>query len=254
MRKKQEEFYKIYHKLGRTEEAAEIALGKVYSIKTWSKANRKKQLDKLLSNNDGLLYLDSLEKTKKVRKKLEKTDINLDKSLEKTTFDLIDKQKDIANKKRGGYKYDPAHCNVAREILALGGHDLDVQAAIGISQPTYYRWKIEYPQFHKAILAGKDFFAVENVEASLVRKAKGGHFLKEIITKEDAEGNVIERITREKEQDAETNAAKTIMFNRSPDRYSDKPRSDTEGAQGGSKTYADVIAELRGESAGTKTD
>lgn len=228
MRKKQEQFYKIYHSKGRTNDAAEFALGKVYSIKTWSKTKKQEQLDKLLCNDDGKLYLDSLDKTKKFRKNSEKTNENLDKSLEKTTSNEVGKKK-LAKKKRGfASGYDSKADKTAREIFALGGSAADVQVALEISERTYYRWRIDNPSFYAAIMAGKDFRAVEEVEDSLVKRAKGFEVpYHEIEYDVGSNGEPIEigRKRKVKIFAPDTNAAKAVLFNRSPERWSDRPES-----------------------------
>lgn len=232
MTPKYKSFLDIFDREGRTPEAALSALGKVYKDSTWGNPKRQKKIDEILSNKESQLYLRKIDPKKRIIKKSK----NFGKNRNFESSEKENRKKNTSkrsDKNKGGRPtgYTPQADEVAREILALGGHDMDVQAALGISQPTYYRWKIDHPTFHAAVLAGKDFHAVEQVESALIKRAKGFN-VKYKEMEYDEDGRLIEVKEKVKVFAPDTAAAKAVLYNRAPERWKDKQGDKSHGDTG----------------------
>lgn len=233
MTNKQERFYLKFAKAGGTSdemkesvakgEYTELAFKVLDSMYSIAKKGRKKhQLFALFSSVEGRKLVKGAESAKRGGKTSEKI----------TSSNIREKKSTNPNMGRPcGYSQQ---CNkVAKYLLARGGTDTEVQDALDISKTTYYRWKIDYPEFHAAVRAGRDFYEVDQVEASLIKRAKGFEVpYHEIEYEMDDDGKQV--ITKRKRKvkifAPDTNANKFFLNNRSPDRYSEnpEPKSDSD--------------------------
>ncbi len=128
-------------------------------------------------------------------------------------------------------EYDPARNAMVKQLYALGAVDDEVIKALGVARSTFYLWKQEHEAFAGAVQEGKDFFDSGRMEESLKSKAAGFYVLDEVITEEDAEGNVLKKTTKQKRMPPDTAALKYWLNNRQRSRWADAP--EPEGEQNG---------------------
>ena len=110
----------------------------------------------------------------------------------------------------------------------MGTTDNEVIESLGVARSTFYLWKQEHKEFSEAIRQGKDFFDSNEIENSLLQKAKGGFIVKEVTIKKDAEGNIIEEISKTRTQPPDTGAIKYWLNNRDPKRWTEHPMQEEE--------------------------
>jgi len=109
------------------------------------------------------------------------------------------KQKIIVEKNKGGRptKYRKRFIKQAYEACAdLGAREEDLAKLFSIKIPNLRGWRRKHPEFHKAIIQGKDLYDTENVEKTLLARAVGFYY-DEVTTKDiklkgkNRNGNVI---------------------------------------------------------------
>jgi len=83
-------------------------------------------------------------------------------------------------------KYDPRFCSIAKALCKLGAIDVEIADALEIGVTTLYAWKVKYPEFNKALRAGKAV-ADARVVDSLYRLATGYTFDSEKILTSNGE-------------------------------------------------------------------
>ena len=137
-----------------------------------------------------------------------------------------------ANKGRGRpTDYDPKYNELVKGMFRLGATDNEVIQSLGIARSTFYLWKQEHEAFLQACRGGKDFFDNNEIENTLLQKAKGGYRVEEVTVKKDAEGNMIEEITKTRTQPPDTGAIKYWLNNRNPKRWAEQPTIQEEEEQ-----------------------
>jgi transposase-like protein len=121
--------------------------------------------------------------------------------------------------------YDPAvHPKKAKEYAERMYTDLEIAAALGIGERTYYRWKAKHRQFRQAISEGKEKPNRE-VEASLKHLCLP-HKLRRVVAvpaPTDAEPNRT-KIIRVEEQEVDPNPRSVEFFlkNRRRDKWAER--------------------------------
>ena len=92
---------------------------------------------------------------------------------------------DIRRRKPRGSKYDKAvHPDRAHGLALLGYIDVEIAAAMGISESTLYNWKRRHLEFSTAIECGREPIDVEITQA-LHKKAKGGRMNRSVDARSD---------------------------------------------------------------------
>jgi methyl coenzyme M reductase gamma subunit len=69
-------------------------------------------------------------------------------------------------------EYKPEYAAVARKLCTLGATDVELADFLGCSDRTIYRWQAQFPEFARAMKAGKEA-ADDRVERSLYHRATG---------------------------------------------------------------------------------
>jgi transposase-like protein len=112
-------------------------------------------------------------------------------------------------------KFKPAFIGVARKACERGFTDQEVADLLGINASTFYRWRVQYPQFARVVRLGKEM-ADARVERSLYERAVGYTFeaQKAVRTRHGQE------ILRWREHlPPDVGAATAYLKNRRPDRW-----------------------------------
>jgi hypothetical protein len=116
-------------------------------------------------------------------------------------------------------KYDPKRYpliayNVCRE---LGAGTEDLAKVLGVTLMTLYSWFHRHPDFYNAARRGKDEFATEKVETSLVKLATG--YEREMDTVKHVRGGKVVRLTQKTYYPPDMTAIMFLLCNRHPDRW-----------------------------------
>ncbi len=133
------------------------------------------------------------------------------------------KKKTQAKKEQdGGQKW---HDGIPALVRSLAGRstkgltDQEVADACGVVVRTVHRWKIDHPEFLKALLETKAIMDAR-VESSLYQRALGYPYKEVEITIEG--GREIKRVERDKALPPDIPAIKLWLTNRDPERWRDK--------------------------------
>lgn len=118
----------------------------------------------------------------------------------------------------------------AKKLCALGATDDEMADFFGVNRSTFYRWKLDYPEFCDSIKSAKDI-ADERVERSLYQKATGYNITEQQAIKvkleKDREG--VEVVDVEKHVVADTTAAIFWLKNRRKADWRDKHEVEHSG-------------------------
>ena len=114
-----------------------------------------------------------------------------------------------------------------------GATDKEIAQAMGISQSTLNKWKLEYPEFSESLKAGKDS-ADAHVERSLYRLATGITVKKKKILDRTVGGQSVSTDKQGEEYEVPPNPTAIIFWlkNRQPQRWRDR-RDEQEAQQDG---------------------
>ena len=124
----------------------------------------------------------------------------------------------------GTDSFEPWMVEVAKAMCRLGATDFEVYVELGISKPTFYKWRWKHPEFAAAIDTGKKF-ADERVERALYARAVGYDFHSEkIVTVSDGagEGSHIERVPIVEHLPPDYKAMELWVTNRMSDKWQRK--------------------------------
>lgn len=114
--------------------------------------------------------------------------------------------------------YGPELAQKAAQYCELGATDFEIARILGIDTVTLYRWKNTYPEFCKALIAGKDH-ADERVVRSLFHRAVGYSFESEKVFNYQGEivrAKVIEHVP------PDIGAATLWLKNRRPEEWRER--------------------------------
>jgi transposase-like protein len=117
-------------------------------------------------------------------------------------------------------KFKSAFIGVARKACERGFTDQEVADLLGVNASTFYRWRVQYPQFARVVRLGKEMADVR-VERSLYERAIGYSYeaQKAVMTRHGQE------ILRWREHlPPDVGAAMAYLKNRRPDRWRDTRR------------------------------
>jgi hypothetical protein len=117
-------------------------------------------------------------------------------------------------------KYQTAWARIARKACERGLTDREVANLLGINASTFYRWRVEYPHFARAVRLGKEM-ADARVERALFSRAVGYDYdiEKQIMTRRGPQ------MLRWREHlPPDVGAAMAYLKNRRPDRWRDTHR------------------------------
>ncbi len=125
-------------------------------------------------------------------------------------------------------KYDPAYCDVARDLCSAGATDIELADHFGVNTSTIYAWRNAHEEFSKAVIAGKDA-ADDRVERAFFNRAVGYTFESEKVFQ--FQGQVVRAETRE-HVPPDPGAALNWLKNRRPDKWRDKQVHEHSGPNG----------------------
>lgn len=111
--------------------------------------------------------------------------------------------------------YEEKFAAQAKLLASLGATDMEQAQFFGVSIRTLHRWKIERPEFRKALEMGKDE-ADDKVEKSLYQRATGYTFDSEKILVVEGE---VQRLETLEHVPPDTKAALAWLYNRRPDKW-----------------------------------
>lgn len=123
-------------------------------------------------------------------------------------------------------KYDSAFCKEARDLCAAGATDIELADHFDVNTSTIYAWRNTFPEFSKAVIAGKEA-ADDRVERSLFNRAVGYTFESEKVFQ--FQGSIVRADTRE-HVPPDPGAALNWLKNRRPDKWRDKQVVEHAGA------------------------
>lgn len=244
MTRKQKLFLDYYHSKGCSQQAAEEALAKFYSIKTLSRKKRQEQLEKILHSNESKLYIKSLGTEKKNLKKVEKTSQKLEKKdQDKEGKSSLDKNLDKKNakKSKGGQptKYEEKTARQAGKLCSRYGYtDKQLADFFEVAEQTINNWKKKFPEFFESLKDSKAI-ADDRVEKSLYERALGYSCPDHKVFNNGGEPLVVP-ITKNYPPD--TTAAIFWLKNRRPARWRDNPEPKHEGKDT-KDTYLKALSE-----------
>lgn len=136
--------------------------------------------------------------------------------------------------------YDPKFAVQAEKLCALGATDQDIADFFEVSSRTIYRWQNRFPEFCRALKAGKEE-ADDRVERSLYHKAVGYRFeAVKIFMPAGAAAPVYAPYVEQVAPD--TTAAIFWLKNRRPDRWRDRQQHEHSGPDGGPIQTEEVSA------------
>jgi hypothetical protein len=117
-------------------------------------------------------------------------------------------------------KYQTAWARIARKACERGLTDLEVADLLGINASTFYRWRVEYPHFARAVRLGKEMADIR-VERALFSRAVGYDYEieRQIMTR-----NGPQTLRWRKHLPPDVGAAMAYLRNRRPDRWRDTHR------------------------------
>lgn len=137
----------------------------------------------------------------------------------------------MTGKNKGGRPsaFKDEFCQQATNLCLLGATDDDLAKFFGFDERTINRWKVDHPEFGRALKAGKEG-ADANIGNSLYQRAIGySHDSEEIKVVEGA----IVRVPITKQYPPDTTAMIFWLKNRRPDLWRDKVLNEHSGPNGG---------------------
>lgn len=152
--------------------------------------------------------------------------------------------KAVGKKKGAGGRpssYNPKYAGIAKKLCALGATDADLASAFGVTTPTIWAWRNQFPEFFNALKESKGAFD-EVVERSLAQRALGYTYDTEEI-KLTKDGEVL-RVPVRKHIPPDTTACIFWLKNRRPEQWRDVNRFEHTGRDGGP---VEVDHNVRGE-------
>lgn len=116
--------------------------------------------------------------------------------------------------------YTPKLNEVAANLAKQGYTNAQVADALGISEETFYTWRIKFPLFKDMHQAGKDFYDSEMVEKAMLEDSLG-HDSIEVTYERDKTGEMVET-KRNKKWNRNFQAQRMWLLNRHRDRWKDQ--------------------------------
>jgi hypothetical protein len=118
-------------------------------------------------------------------------------------------------------KYDPRYAAIAKAACErMAATNSDLAALFGVVEKTIRNWAVQHPEFHTALLMGKEV-ANQRVERALYTRAVGYEYESEKIFFDNANKRVI-RVPVTVHVPPDTWACNTWLMNRDPDRWRHK--------------------------------
>jgi hypothetical protein len=118
-------------------------------------------------------------------------------------------------------EFNPTMTERAAVVLRLGGTDVEVAKALGVSVRTIHRWKKTHPEFAARVRQEKDDFDTGRVEAALVHRATGySHKAVKIFC--DPKTGSTEQIEYTEHYPPDPTSAIFWLKNRNPERWKDR--------------------------------
>lgn len=132
----------------------------------------------------------------------------------------------MAKKKAGGRptKYKPEFVRLAALFCKLGATDAQLAELFEVNEDTINEWKNVHPEFSESIKEAKFDHDTKEVEAGMLKRAKGFTRTVERVTKD---GDVVEC---QEEMAPDTVAGIFWLSNRNPARWRQKQDVDVSGA------------------------
>lgn len=115
--------------------------------------------------------------------------------------------------------YRPEYVERAAEMCKMGATDTEIAREFRVNVVTLYRWKIRYPDFCRALQAGKEM-SDARVERSLYERANGYTYKAEKIFC-DKDGHVT-RVSYQERMPPDVAAAFIWLKNRRPNDWRDR--------------------------------
>lgn len=119
-------------------------------------------------------------------------------------------------------KFKPEYAKQAAKLCELGATDIELADFFEVNTTTIYEWRNQYPEFSKAVIAGKEM-ADARVERAFYNRAVGYTFDSEKIFQ--FQGEIIRAPSRE-HVPPDAGAAMNWLKNRQPDKWRDKQEID----------------------------
>lgn len=132
-----------------------------------------------------------------------------------------------------GSKLKEKYIEQAEKACAKGASVKDLAEHFDVTADTIYRWRKKCSEFKKAIDDGRDKYHITVAEASLLKRLKG-YFYNEVYSepdKKDQKKMVITKVVK-RHIPPDTNALKTFLYNRSPERWLKKQQFEHTGKNG----------------------
>lgn len=127
----------------------------------------------------------------------------------------------------------PNRLDAIRGWAQQGSLDAEIWTALGISEPTFYKWKREYPEFTQAIRKGKYDSNGEILNSAF--KQSTGYYVsvtEPMKLRDEMGAEHVELVTYDKFIPANSTMAIFMMKNRLPEQYKDRQEIKHEGTMG----------------------
>lgn len=136
-------------------------------------------------------------------------------------------------------KFDAVDLDQVRKVAQKGWTDLEMADFFEVAESTWYKWKVDFPDFSEALKEWK-VHSNENVERALYERAIGYTHSEEKIFNNNGEPMVVKTT---KHYPPDTGAATLWLKNRAPDEWKDKQ----EHAHSGEIGFKQILSELKGD-------
>ncbi len=118
-------------------------------------------------------------------------------------------------------------CARAHDMALVGANDAEIAEAFNVTQATLIYWKLNHPEFAKAMSKAREKADVKVVKSAYRRAI--GYTLKDVQVKKNADGQVVETIEKKRHFPASDTMIQFWLTNRQGARWKvkDSPVADT---------------------------